>query len=129
MKDVTSNMKLAVADSGVYDLMGFESVIAFATVTTGFTLPAATVIKAGDDKTSLDTVALTDPAIVARFDGDDGKAAKISYIGGRRYMSITGLTSPVVVLVNPLVAPVGELDGEATATEAGGGGGGQQGGE
>lgn len=115
MKDVTSNVQVGVATSGVYDLLGFESVLAIVPVTTGYSA-SAIKISVGDDSTSLTELAAGDESVVVRYDGSDGKTAKISYIGGKRYMKITGGTPTAVLLMNPNVAPVGVTKAPDDAT-------------
>lgn len=130
MKDVTAIVEVATAVSGAYDLNGFESVLAFGAVTTGYDA-SAVKISVSDDGTTFTELPAGSPAVVARFDGADGKTAKISYIGGSRYIKISGMTPTAVLLMNPLVAPVGATEAPETETAASGGngGGGQQGGD
>lgn len=129
MKDVTALVQVGVATSGAYDLNGFESVFAFGAVTTGYDASALKVSES-DDGTTFTELPAGSPAVVVRFDGTDGKTAKISYIGGSRYIKIAGVTPTAVLLMNPTVAPVGVTEAPVTEVAASGGGGGgeQQGG-
>lgn len=106
MKDVTGSTQVAVATSGVYDILGFESFLAILTLTTAYDASAVKV-SVGDDSASLTELPAGDPAVVVRFEGSDGKTGKLSYIGGRRYVKIAGATVVAALLMNPLVAPVG----------------------
>lgn len=129
MKDVTALVEVATATSGAYDLNGFESVLVFGAVTTGYDA-SAVKISESDDGTTFTDLAAGSPAVIVRFDGADGKTAKISYIGGSRYIKITGMTPTAVLLMNPLVAPVGVTEAPETEAAASGsnGSGGVEGG-
>lgn len=127
MKDVTALVEVATATSGAYDLNGFESVLVFGAVTTGYDA-SAVKISESDDGTTYTELPAGSPAVIKRFDGSDGKTAKISYIGGSRYIKITGMTPTAVLLMNPTVAPVGVTEAPESTEAAGGGGGGGGGG-
>lgn len=126
MKDVTALVQVGAATSGVYDLNGFESVLAIGAVTTGYDASALKVSES-DDGTTFTELTAASPKVIVRFDGTDGKTLKASYIGGMRYIKITGVTPTAVLLMNPIVAPVGATEAPATETaSAGGGSGGDQ---
>lgn len=109
MRDITAITQVGVAASGVYDLNGFESVMAILTVTTGFDASGITV--SAGDTTTVAAIPANDPAVVIRFEGADGKTAKVGYIGGARYVKFAGGTVVAVILQNPGAAPL-EVKGE-----------------
>lgn len=117
MRDVTSNIQVAKAAGDAYDLNGFESVMGIFAAATAYDASAIKV-SAGDDADSMEELAADSPAVIVRFDSE-GTIAKVGYIGGRRYISFAGGTPTAVLLVNPCISPVGEIenpDGDSAAS-------------